>query len=140
MVYHVEGPEGILSGEELHVWGCFCVDCKGLGGGPSAVCARGGSLWWILDGGELGASLLVVRSFREGGSCCRNISGWCLISGGVDGLAAAPRSPSHTVLVGRHYDRSQSGGGAVAAGMGAGGNGCPGMGSEVVQQPMGVDA
>ena len=61
------------------------------------------------------------------------------MSGGVDGLAAAPRSPSHTVLVGRHYERSQSRGGAVAVGTGEAGNGCPGMASEVVRQSMGVD-
>ena len=61
------------------------------------------------------------------------------MSGGVDSLAAAPRSPSHTVLVGRHYERSQSRGGAVAVGTGEAGNGCPGMGSEVVRQPVGVD-
>ena len=96
-------------------------------------------MWWVSSGCELGASLLAARLLQVGGSYCMNISGWCLMSGGVDGLAAAPRSPSHTVLVGRHYDRSQSGGGALAVGMGAGGNGCPGMGSEVVRQPMGVD-
>ena len=59
------------------------------------------------------------------------------MSGGVDGLAAAPRSPSHTVLVGRHYERSQSRGGAVAVGTGEAGNGCPGMASEVVRQSVG---
>ena len=77
-------------------------------------------------------ALLADRLFRVDGSCCRNIAGRCLSCGGVDGLAAAPRSPSHAVLVGHHFDRSQRRGGAVAVGLGAGGNGYLGMGSEVV--------
>ena len=131
---------GISLAEALHVCGEFSVGFEGSGGSPSVTRAKGRSSWRILSGGELGVSLLAGYLFQVGGSCCRNIVVRYLLCGGVDGLAAAPRSPRRTVLVGRHFNWSQSRGGAVAVGMGAGGNGCPGMGSEVVRTSMGLDA
>ena len=120
-----EGDRGALGDSE-----------KGL----SATLVGGGSSCQVPSGGELGVLLWVGRCVQVAGSCCRDIVVRCLLCCGFDGLAAAPRSPCGSILVGRQFKRFLAEGGAVAIERERAANGRHGMAFQVVHRSMGVES